>query len=332
MRHAAEPDHPPPSQPRDIPWVTACICTHNRVDYLRDCLDGLSNQSVGPHAFSILVVDSGSAPEPAAALAAELRLHANARLLRLDQPGLSLARNHAARAAASAGADYIAYLDDDAIPAPDWIAAIQRAVTTADPRPAMLGGRICPLWEAPLPAWWPARLRGVLTIIEQPGTAIRWWDGAGETPEPYGANMIVHVPDLLAMGGFPEQVGRSGASLLSDEERVLSHRLRDAGHPVGYDARIVVHHQIQAERLTVGWLLARMYWQGISRVRSGRMLGDRRRLRREAWWCLRVFMVLAPVRLLPRTWPWLMPLRWRWAYASGFMRAFFNFGTGMASR
>ena len=46
-------------------------------------------------------------------------------MLRVDQGGVSVARNAGARAAAG---DYIAYLDDDAIPALDWIERIIAAV------------------------------------------------------------------------------------------------------------------------------------------------------------------------------------------------------------
>ena len=72
----------------------------------------------------------------------------------------------------------------------------------------------------------------------------------------------VHVPALLAAGGFGTTVGRRGDILLSDEEVQLAWRLQDAGHSVRYDSRIVVQHRIQPVRLTPTWLLSRLYWQG----------------------------------------------------------------------
>src|ERR1019366_978564 len=96
---------------------TVCICTHNRPRYVRDCLDGLRRQTVPRDRFAILLVDSGStgtAPAELAALAAQYA----ARLLRVDRLGVSAARNTGAWAARS---HYIAYVDDDAIPAPDWV-------------------------------------------------------------------------------------------------------------------------------------------------------------------------------------------------------------------
>ena len=133
---------------------------------MRDCLAGLQRQTAPADCFQILVVDSGS-PEPARAELQEVaRQFAGARLLRVDETGVSAARNAGAAAATS---DYIAYIDDDAIPADDWVAAILAALAHPGNRPAVLGGRILPEWEAPLPAWWPPSLRGVLSFIGPEG-------------------------------------------------------------------------------------------------------------------------------------------------------------------
>ena len=70
--------------------------------------------------------------------------------------------------------------------------------------------------------------------------------------EPYGANMVVHVPSLLALGGFGRHSGRDGKALLSDEEVQLAWRLQAAGHSVATTRASSCEHQIQAARLTPG--------------------------------------------------------------------------------
>ena len=164
--------------------VTVCICTHDRPHYLSDCLAGLRQQTAAPDQFDILVVDRASTGDIPAQLTQLVAACANARLLRVDQGGISIARN--AGAAASQG-DYIAYLDDDAIPAPDWIERILDAVSEAGPPPALIGGRILPHWEAPLPGWWPPGLRGVLSIIETEGAGEYRTAALPPGLEPYGA-------------------------------------------------------------------------------------------------------------------------------------------------
>ena len=215
------------------------------------------------------MVDSNSASAAAAAIRGLVEAYrqgdgdAVADLLRLDEPGLSHARNAGARAARAA---YICYIDDDAIPSPNLVEMALQAITGADRAPALIGGRILPLWEAPLPRWWPARLRGVLSIVEDVGAGE--YRSADLPPglEPCGANFVVHVPALLAVGGFSTDAGRCGAALLSDEEVQLAWRLQQAGHSVRYDSTLMVRHRIQAARLSPAWLLSRLHWQGVSAV------------------------------------------------------------------
>lgn len=146
-----------------IPELTICVCTHNRPGYLAGCLKALRQQTAPPELFEILVVDSASSAEPATVAAQLAAAAPNARLLRVEEPGLSIARNAGAGAA---HAEYICYLDDDALAEPDLVATALLALPSTHPAPALIGGRALPLWEAPLPTWWPASLRGVLSIVE----------------------------------------------------------------------------------------------------------------------------------------------------------------------
>ena len=309
-----------PADPALLPWpgISVCICTHNRPRYVRDCLDGLARQTVSDGMFEILIVDSGSTGDAVDELAALAGKTPNARLIRLDRPGVSIARNAGADAATG---DYIAFIDDDAIPTADWIEQIRAAITELGGVPALLGGRILPLWEAPLPSWWPSRLRGVLSIIEAEGRGIYRSRGMPAELAPYGANMIVHAAMMRSVGGFGDSTGRDSRTLLSDEDVQLAWRLQDAGYAVCYDSRVVVQHQIQASRLTPDWLLRRMYWQGVSSVATKRLIGGSRRI----WWLLprrlSVVLLLAPTVLLPRHSVRLLACRWRVAYSMGFVRA-----------
>ena len=133
--------------------------------------------------------------------------------------------------------------------------------------------------------------------------------------------MIVHVPTLLAMGGFGRHSGRVGKALLSDEDVQLAWRLQAAGHSARYNSRIVVQHQIQADRLTPRWLLSRLYWQGVSTVLTRRLLGQSSAVWRELPRRFAVAVMLAPFGLLPRRSTYLVPCRWRLAYAAGFVRS-----------
>ncbi|HEY0185265.1 MAG TPA: glycosyltransferase [Rhodopila sp.] len=300
--------------------LTVCICTQDRPGYVRDCLDGLRHQTLPPDRFSTVLVDSASSPAAAAELD-RLAAESNARLIRLAQPGVSQARNAGAW---NARTPFIAYIDDDAIPAPDWVEAILTAIDQPGRPPALIGGRILPKWETPLPAWWPPSLRGVLSIIEHEGRGEYRTASVPKGLEPYAANMVVNVLSLLAAGGFGGSVGRYGQSLLSDEEVQVAWMLQDAGYSVRYDSRIVVHHQIQARRLDPCWLLSRLYWQGASTVLTRRLLQQPGSVWRELPRRLLVACLLAPAVLIPRRSTLLLGARWRLAYATGFIRAAFG--------
>lgn len=308
--------------------LTVCVCTHNRPRYVADCLGGLSLQTVPRTRFDVLLVDSGSTggvPDRLVELATE---HA-ARLIRVNQPGVSAARNAGAWAARSA---YIAYIDDDAIPAADWVEQILAALEEADRPPGVIGGRILPKWEAPLPAWWPLSLRGLLSIIEHEGRGEYRSAALPARLEPYAANMVVHVLSLIAAGGFGTALGRHAGALLSDEDVQLAWTLQEQGLSVRYDSRIVVHHQIQAARLNPQWLLSRLYWQGASTVLTRRTLRRSNAVWRELPRRLAVAALCAPVGLIPDRASWLMAPRWRLAYARGFIRAAFGWRADLAAR
>lgn len=292
--------------------ITVAICTRDRPDYLRDCLAALRCQTVPA---PVLVVDSGSGDAAARRIRMLVEEFAGARLIRVDRPGLSVARN-AALAVVDDG--YVAFLDDDAVPAPDYIASVGTALRDTPCAPAVLGGKVLPYWEAPLPGWWPGRLRGVLSLIDAEGAGDF---GAVAGAAPCGANFIVDARLARAVGGFPEGLGRDGRSLLSDEETLLTELLRRAGHLAWFDSRIVVHHQIQADRLRPAWLLRRMYWQGFSRVLSRRALGDAHAVCAELPRRLVLAAMLAPLACWPAASGRLMAVRWRRAYAAGFVRA-----------
>jgi GT2 family glycosyltransferase len=293
--------------------LSVCICTHDRPQAVARCLAALGPQAAG---LELLVIDSASSAAAARALRHVVAMAAGARLIRLDRPGLSRARN---AGAAAATAPWIAYLDDDATPAPDWALQARAAIATA-PDAAMIGGRVLPVWGAPLPRWWPPRLRGVLSIVEAEGSAPY---GAPELPPglgPCGANLLVRAAPLRAAGGFVEALGRDRDALLSDEETELATRLRANGLALRYDSRPAVDHDIAAARLTPGWLLSRMHWQGVSAARSRRLGARWAALWQEAARRAVVAALFAPLGLIPSSHAMLIGARWRRAYAAGFLR------------
>lgn len=107
------------------------VPAHNRPDPLRACLTALAAQTLPPDQFEVIVCDDGT-PAP---LAEQLRptldsLTGTLRVtvLRQERAGPAAARN---RAAAHARGRYLAFIDDDCRPAPDWLAALATRFASA---------------------------------------------------------------------------------------------------------------------------------------------------------------------------------------------------------
>lgn len=304
MRHAADG----PAR------LSIAICSHNRGRQTERCLAALAPL---PEGVETIVVDSGSAPEQAETIRAAAARH-GARHLRLPSPGLSEARN---AALATARGGWIAYLDDDATPWPDWCAVLLRTIA-ADPDLAATGGLILPQWQAQLPGWWPPALRAVLTIIDPPCPE----DAGAAGLDPYGANIAFRRDVLTRLGGFPTCLGRRGRLMISNEETYVLRRLRQGGLRVRFTPDLVVYHEIDRARLNPVWLVGRQYWSGVSEAVMLGALGEKR-LGRALRFLLHA-LLLAPLGLWPAASTAQISLRCKAAYARGFLRGALGEGSG----
>jgi len=237
--------------------ISAIVCTFNRAALAVSCVAGLLNQTLPESDFEILVVDNGSSDGTRERLRAEFGNAPGLRILDEPRAGLSRARNTGWHAAQG---EILAFVDDDAIADPNWLESIVRGFETAIPRPGIIGGRVLPKWEIPLPRWVPAHVVIFLTILD-------WGPEARPMAEgdlALGCNLAVTQAAMAAVGGFDERLGRRGKKLLSWEDLELQQAVRAAGYSSRYEPAAVVHHLIPAERLTRRWMRKRVYWEGVS--------------------------------------------------------------------
>jgi GT2 family glycosyltransferase len=249
------------------PILTVVVCTHERPADLERCLEALARLA---DPVEVVVVDSASAPPCRGVVERFARRIPHLRYAYEPQPGLSRARN---RGLALTGTELIAFVDDDAAVAPDWARRI--AAPFADRSVACVGGACVPLFRAPRPAWLSDRLLQLAGITRY-GAHPR--DVRRRSDYPFGANMCFRADALRAVGVFPEQLGRTGASLLSGEDTAAVDALRAAGFRVRLEPAAVVEHAVAPERCRSGYYWRRLWWQGVTRARSRRARGEGLRL------------------------------------------------------
>jgi glycosyltransferase involved in cell wall biosynthesis len=187
------------------------------------------------------------------------------------RPGLSHARNRALEWAEEAGAEVLAFVDDDAVAEPGWYQALARRWKEAPPEVACIGGPIHPRFDTPSPAWYSDDIRHVLTLLDR-GPEVRDLDPDVEAV--YGANISFRVEPLLRVGGFDPALGHSGRRVFFGEEDAAQRALVRLGHRVRYVPDAAVVHVIPPQRLTRRSFIDRRFAYGVALgMRRGRPPG-----------------------------------------------------------
>lgn len=261
------------------PRATIAICTHNRACQLVSAVEAAASQAADLGA-EVLVVDNASSDEtPAVLRQLRARLGDRIRVVREPRLGLSVARN---RALVRAAGPVVAYLDDDAVPQPGWLAAL--LAPFENPDVVVVGGRIVLGFpDGAPPPWLPAELFCLLSAFDlgDAPRVLRY----GLADYPYGANLAVRAEAVRALGGFSPVVGPCGDDALVHDETDLCFRLERAGGLIAYTPAAVVVHQVGAERLTPQWLFRRASGGGRSAALFIlRNRGILRAVARIAWW------------------------------------------------
>ena len=214
-----------------LPSAAVVIATRHRPDLLDRCVSALERQSISPS--SVIVVDNSRGDDATRAVA----VASGARYLVEPRPGVSHARNVGALATTT---DVVAYLDDDAVPEPNWLSALLSEFR--DPRVAAVTGRILELGELDAVR---QSSRGVIfggptRVVFDRGT-VDWFERANFGGVGQGANLAIRRSTLTSWAGFDERLG-AGTKMVGAEEHHAIFSLIDRGWRVVYTPAASVHH------------------------------------------------------------------------------------------
>ena len=238
------------------------VCTHNRPASAARLIAELVRQ-IRPLPVELIVVDSASNPPNRRALAETLVNFSEVRLVQMEEKGVSLARNAGLNAAR---AQWVAFIDDDEMPDPDWTVEALALIQRLPENCAACGGVVRP----------DLTLKASSENCDDIGP--RWRAYLGEmiregefdqTDNPqFGiGHSVVRVSAIQQIGGFNLSLGRDGVSLLSGEEVLLVIQLNAHGWRIWHSSRIAVTHEIESDRLERHWARDRAYWEGVSTAR-----------------------------------------------------------------
>jgi cellulose synthase/poly-beta-1,6-N-acetylglucosamine synthase-like glycosyltransferase len=223
--------------------ATVVIATYMRTDRLRACLDGVRAQTRPPD--EVVVLTSRRDQDSRRVIEALANDWPQLRFEIADRPGTVEAYNLGLEAARS---DVVAYVDDDAVPAPDWLEQIERTFES-DGRIAAVGGRdIVEMNGQVLDVARRRHQRRSSSTLEV--GRIQWFGrmianhhagtgGPRDVDVLKGANMSFRRSAAIGHG-FDCRLRGGGAVVHSELSICLP--LRRLGRRVVYDPGIIVHH------------------------------------------------------------------------------------------
>ncbi|HEX5592385.1 MAG TPA: glycosyltransferase [Solirubrobacterales bacterium] len=248
-----------PSEPPTIS-VVICAFTRDRLEVLSESVDSLRAQTLPAHEVVLVIDHAPELLEEVRGLWPDLKIVENR-----ERKGLSGARNSGV---AEATGEVVAFLDDDAIAAPDWLERL--AAAYADPNVLGAGGTVRPRWVEGKPGWFPPEFDWVVGCTHS---------GMPQQLEPVrnlvGANMSFRRQPLLDVGGFSHDLGRVGTLPVGCEETDLSIRVhqRWPEAEILYDPAAAVEHVVPPARGKVRYFVDRCRAEGRSKAVLSGMVG-----------------------------------------------------------
>lgn len=286
--------------------ITVIICTYNRCKSLCTTLESISTLIVPEKLqWEVLVVDNNSTDETEEITAKFCqRFPGRFRYVYESQQGLSRARN---RGIKEAEGEVFVFTDDDIVVEPDWLVNLTSPLKNAEW--SGVGGRVLAANGFTCPSWLSLdgnyNLGGVLALHDPD-------DKKGITLRPLvGANMCFRRQVFQRYGLFRSDLGRTGNSMIGNEDTEFSNRLIARGERLCYEPSAVVYHAIPANRLERKYFLRFWYDYGRARVRE---FANRSAVFGMPRWCFSIPLILAIV----------LPIRLRlWLFARDEKRRFF---------
>lgn len=169
--------------------------------------------------------------------------------------GLSYSRNLGID---NASGEYVAFIDDDAVPDPAWVESLVKSFAHDV---GAVAGHIVPCWENADMAWFPKELFWMISC-----SYTMTPDEKGEVERGFGVNMVFRKALFHKVGGFNEKLGINGKKWLGGEDSDMFLKVRDSRWKVVYAPDAMVIHKIPGDRIYFKKIIRRAFVAGTSIV------------------------------------------------------------------
>jgi succinoglycan biosynthesis protein ExoM len=244
-RHESQGDEGQPLTP--VPRITVCALTCQRPEGLERLLGGLASQEFTerPPLVELLIIDNN--PDASARSICELwrdRLGMALTYVHEPRPGIAVARNRALDSV-DRDAEWIAFIDDDEVPASDWLECLLRGQRIFDAD--VVSGLVLPYFANPPPPW--VQRGGFFDMIRR-RTGSRLTQS--QTNNVMFRAAIVRELELR----FDERFARGS-------DTVFFRMIANAGYSIVRVNEALVEEWVAEERVSESWLTDRRYQSGV---------------------------------------------------------------------
>ena len=218
----------------DSQFVSVVVCTYNRKNFLKDCLDSILEMDFPKTQYEILIVDGGS-NDGTDAMCRELP---GVRFVVEGRFGLAHARN---RGADLAKGNIVAYTDDDCIVDKNWLKNLVRGFMQST-NVAAVGGPVFSMHPEIIPK--KICVKAALGLFDE-GSKMKFTRGIITSNAAFRKEIFQKIR-------FDESLGasRRGKLVLCGEDVDFCNSLvSDFNLRILYDPEAVVYHQVQPRRL-----------------------------------------------------------------------------------
>lgn len=242
---------------------TVAICTYNGETRLPEVLERVRSQVVSdPISWEIIVVDNNSTDNTKQVIQDYQQhwpLSAPLKYVFESQQGAAFARLKAVQEATGA---FVGFLDDDTLPAPDWVAAAYK-FGVEHPQAGAFGGQIHGDYEVEPPKDFK-KVAVFLAIIER-GSKPYMYEPKKRMLPPSAGLVVRRQAWCESLPMRPFLTGRTTKSMLTSEDIEAVAYVQKAGWEIWYNPQMHLYHQIPRSRMEREYLLSLVRGIGLAR-------------------------------------------------------------------